>query len=383
VRRPTEDLNSFLRGLLQDLQRRCVLLRDRLAALDADADVRDHALSAYADVERLRRATDQLLADPGLGTPALLPNHLQLYKRLHEGVDFVESYPLPFVERYSERDRRLTHLCQRLAVQIQWPLPTPLIGAFSTQYYWTFAPFSVICVPAVESETLLGLPDLCHELGHLLLTRYEGELVGDFVTELAQYIAGLQRRAVTQQLPPDYRRLYDHLFAAWRDAWLWEFVSDMVATYLVGPAFAWQHLRLCAAGSRSVHYPALGESAEHPADEARLRGVLAALQEMRAVPGAQRVNALWTSYLAIDGIVEPPEYAVCYPQVLIDSLARRVIEGCRTLDLVRFDHAPQSARDTAITVLFQDAWERFLADPVAFASWEDGRLIDLWSELGV
>jgi hypothetical protein len=346
-------------------------------------DVRDHALGAYAEIERLRRATDQLLADPGLGAPALLPNHLQLYKRLHEGVDFVESYPLPFVERYSERDRRLTRLCQRLAAQVGWPLPTPLVGAFSAQYYWTFAPFSVICAPAVESETLLGLPDLCHELGHLLIVRYEAELVGTFLAELAQYIADLHHQAVTQQVPPAYPRLYDHLFAEWRDAWLWEFVSDMVATYLVGPAFAWQHLRLCAAGSRSVHYPALGESAEHPADDARLRGVLAALQHLQAATAVQRVRTLWQSYLAIDAAAEPTEYAVCYPQVLIDSLARHVVDGCQKLRLVRFDQATSAAGATSISVLLQDAWERFLSDPVTFVTWEDTRLVELWGELGL
>src|SRR3712207_5321638 len=77
----TTHLETFLRGLLHDLQRRCFVLRDRLSAASADPDVSGYALSAYRTVETIRRDAAQLLADPSLALPALLPNYLQLYKR--------------------------------------------------------------------------------------------------------------------------------------------------------------------------------------------------------------------------------------------------------------------------------------------------------------
>jgi hypothetical protein len=46
-----------------------------------------------------------------------------------------------------------------------------------------------------------------------------------------------------RQRPPGYIALYDRVLAQWIDSWLPEFVGDMVATYLVGPAFGWQHIR--------------------------------------------------------------------------------------------------------------------------------------------
>jgi hypothetical protein len=374
-------VEAFLRGLLHDLAQRCALLRDRVAALPVDSDVRDHALLTYQIVERVRRDVAQLLVDPSLGTPALLRNHLHLYQRWNELTSFVESYTLPYIERYAEPDQRLTWLCRRLAEQVHWPTPLPLIAAFSNQYYWTVPDLNLICAPATEGMTLLGLPDLCHELGHILL-HHEARFTGDFIRELAAYIAHEQRRVAAQQRPPEYQRLYDLLFAQWHDAWLQEFVADMVATYLVGAAFGWQHVRLCAGRSQDAYHPALGEASEHPADEARLRGVLAVLERLGAQEVGNEIDGLWHDYLAVSGETKPADYEVCYPQGLIDSLARHTVEGCRALGLRGFEQIVEPPKADNIPSLLGEAWKRFLADPRTYADWECEQLQVLWQDSG-
>jgi hypothetical protein len=375
-------VEAFLRALLYDLEQRCTLLRDRVGALPADPEIRDHTLLAYRMVERIRRDAAQLLMDPSLGAPALRRNHLQLYKRWHELALLVESYPLPFIERYAEPDQWLTRLCHRLAEQVRWPTLTPLVAALSSQYYWTMPDFSLICAPAAGATTLLGLPDLCHELGHILLLHRETALTGDFVHELAAYIEHEQRRVAAQQRPPEYRRLYNLLFAQWYDAWLREFVADMIATYLVGPAFGWQHVRLCAGRSQAAYHPALGEMAEHPADEARLRGVLAVLELMGAQEARARIGALWQDYLTVSAEIRPADYEVCYPQALIASLARRTVEGCRAFGLRGFDQVLDPPRTDDIPALLHEAWQRFLIDPQSYADWERQQLEKLQQSLG-
>jgi hypothetical protein len=325
-------------------------------------------------VERIRRDAAQLLADPSLGEPALRRNHLHLYKRWQELALLVESYPLPFIERYAEPDQWLTRLCRRLAEHVRWPALTPLVAALSNQYYWTMPDFNLICAPATEGTTLLGLPDLCHELGHILLVHHETTLTGDFVRELAAYIEHEQRRVAAQQRPPEYRRLYNLLFAQWHDAWLREFVSDMIATYLVGPAFGWQHVRLCAGRSQDAYHPALGETAEHPANEARLRGVLAALELMGWQEVGARIGALWQDYLDVSGETRPADYAVCYPQTLIASLAQRTVGGCRALGLRGFGPDLDPLKTGDIPALLDEAWKRFLIAPECYADWERRQL---------
>ncbi len=337
-------------------------------------------MSAYQEVERIRRRVAQLLVDPSLGSPLLLPNHLQLYKRWNERVRVVESYPFLFVERYAESDRRITRFCQRLTEQVGWPLPAPLVATFSHQYYWTVAEFNLICAPGIEGTMLLSQPDLCHELGHVLLLAYKALFVEVFLHALEHYILEEQRRVDTEQRPLQYRSLYDLLLMQWKDAWVLEFVADMVATYLVGPAFGWQHLRLCTGNSQAVYYPGLNDMAEHPADEARLRGIIAVLEQMGASEAVDRVQALWDHYLAVCGETLPPDYEVCYPQVLIEALAQRTVEVCRTLSLQGFD-APGTSGGN-IPSLLNEAWERFLADPQTYADWERSQLETLWRDLG-
>src|SRR5439155_1841239 len=110
-----------------------------------------------------------------------------------------------------------------------------------------------------------------------------------------------QRRIVTEQRPPGYAALLVSLFGQWGDHWLREFICDMIAAYLIGPAFGWQHIRLCAGGSRSAYHPGFGEAAEHPADEARLRGVRAVIRRLGAEVEGQEMQRLWADYLRVSG----------------------------------------------------------------------------------
>ena len=372
-------MEQFLQGLLRDLERHCVVLRDRLATIPADPYVRTQALHAYREVERIRRAVVQLLQDPSLGLSLLLSNHLQLYKRWSERVSVIESYPLLFVERYTPSDRQMTRLCQYLVAHSGWPLPPPLVATFSNQYYWAMPEFNIICVPAAEGTSLLGLPDLCHELGHILLLAYWDALLGNFLRELANYIQREQRRVETEQRPKEYRSLYNLLFMQWEDAWLLEFVSDMVATYLVGPSFGWQHVRLCAGNSPAAYHPSLGERADHPADEARLRGIVAVLTRMDASDAGARVTTLWDSYLEAGRETRPQDYEICYPQVLLESLAERVVTGCRSLGVRGFDQPSDMVID--LPSLLGEAWERFLTSPQTYVEWERSQIETLWREL--
>ena len=361
-------MERFLRGLLLDVGRRCVVLRERLEAIPPDPDLADLLVGAYRLVESVRRGVDGLLQSPAFGTPALLPNYLQLYRRWAEQVMLVESFPLPFTERYNAVDRRLTRLARLLTQQVRWPLEGPLVGAFSSQYYWTPGVFNLVGAPGMEDTTLLRLPDLCHELGHILLIRHEEALVGGFRHELVEYLEVEKQRVKTGQRPPRYEALYDQWLVQWLEQWLWEFAADMVATVLVGPAFGWQNVRLCAGASRSVYFPALGEIAEHPADEARLRGVVAALRGMELAEFARDVQSLWDAHIAIRGERQPSDYDLCYPQALLDSLARRMIAGCRAIGIKEFDRLADPSCDLPAMVV--EAWHRFLDDPEGYAEWE-------------
>lgn len=107
------------------------------------------------------------------------------------------------------------------------------------------------------------------------------------------------------------------------------------------------------------------------------------LAEMDAAVEGARIDTLWAHYVAVVDQARPADYELCYPQSLLESLARRVVAGCRALGLRDFREPPASGRaDRDIPTLIGQAWERFLDDADAYADWETARLAEPWSMPG-
>ena len=96
---------------------------------------------------------------------------------------------------------------------------------------------------------------------------------------------------------------------------------------------------------------------------------------------ATRVQDLWEGYLTISRDQKPVDYDVCYPQLLLDSLAKRIISGCQSIGVRSFnDLADPPPGD--IPALLVEAWKRFLAAPQSYGDWEKTALEKLWRKLG-
>jgi hypothetical protein len=370
-------MEALLLGLLGDLERRCSILERILAALPEDVDTAEHALECYEILELARRDARDLRLDPALADPRLLRNYLGLFQRLAERVRLIEWMVVPFLVRFDEGDRLLTLLVRRIVMQTGLPVRRALVAGFSTQYYWTFPEYSVIAVPAGEAESLLGLADLCHELGHMLMNTHETSLLGTFPAILAAHVTNEEARMISEQRPPRYIADYLAHFRHWDEDWILEFACDMVGTYLAGPAFGFQHVRLCAGWAENAYYPTLGQAAEHPADFARLEGIVAVIEMLNDPADAEAVREMWSRYTSVQGDVEPADYATCYPMALIRELAQVVVAGCRTLSIKSY----QEAAATDIIRVMIDAWDHFRADPDGHGAYEDAALRELIDEL--
>lgn len=371
-------MDRLLRGLLLDLRQRGQAMQDLLTSRLSDPDLSAYVGGVRSVLESLIGKIEELLADPDFGAPPLLLNQFQAYKRLAEALFVVEAYPLPVILRYSEADRRWYRFSRRLAEEIRYPLEPPVVFAGSKDYYWAHAPFNLIALPACEDTFLLGLPDFFHELGHHLFFWRREVFTERFLGELVEYVRAGKREVDDARRPPKYKELYDWVYNAWKDQWLDEFVTDMIATYLVGPAYGWQHLRLCAK-SHEVFRPGPGEARGHPSDEARMRGILAMLQALELTGPAANIEEKWNQYLTLTSESPPADYHLCYPDSLLHALTENVLQGCRGLNLRPFSDQPTSLGN--IPYLLNEAWDRFLADPSAYRQWEAGRLEALGTNL--
>jgi hypothetical protein len=121
----------------------------------------------------------------------------------------------------------------------------------------------------------------------------------------------------------------------------------------------------------------IGDERGHPADEARLRGIITTLTAMGA-PGTPELDAALNTYITLSGQLLPPDYNVCYPDELLSRLAQTVVAGCRSLGVSGYD---TSVKEKDVAALIGDAWVRFRADPASYGAWEQVELERLWKEI--
>lgn len=364
-------MRQFLQNLLIDLERRANLLKARVEAMDSRArkELREYILFSYSQLEYVRRSTGELLSDPALGEPSLVNNQIQLFRRWTERLSLVDWFLIPVLERFNEQDRKLTQLCRRLAAEMRWQLPMPLVTGFSNQYYWTKPELYIIAAPSGENQNLLALPSICHEMGHILLTQFLFELTGRFLVRLTGYFKDEQLRARLEEPATGYPMLVTELYQRWKNDWLAEFASDVAAIYLVGAPYGWLYLRLCISLSGSDFHPVLGEDAAHPANDARMRCIMAALRRVGQEQAAADLYTLWENYLQASGETPPAAYVFCYPDELLDALAENVIAGCTQVGLKRFDERGEEP-EAELIPLIEEAWVRFRQNAHTFAEWE-------------
>lgn len=363
-------MTALLPGLIHDLRRRCVHLRGRLIGLPDDEAFNDLALSAFIAVADVVRELDQIVADPTLGDPSFAADHLRQFRRLAEQVILTESYAVPSLERFHADDRQLTRIAARLINESCLPLPPPVVVASSTQYYWTLPYFTLVSVPAGEAASILGLPDLGHELGHLLIVLQPVELLSGAEAVVATYFTSALSGALASGAP----HAAELALAArqWGDEWLTELACDAVGCYLFGSAFALQHVRLCALFGNPLWTPALGDTAVHPADDARLRVVVAVLRAMGDDAGATAAEDSWAELSSAAPEPKPAGYDLCYPATLLSSVGGELHAA-----LVRMGVNACPGGSGTLAELVVEAWQRFRADGSTYGAWEDTALASL------
>ncbi len=372
-------MEDFLRGLVFDLGKRCLTLQQLLQSKAFPPDVQDYVVNIRALLSSIYRDIQLLSEDPAFGTPQLLPNQLNEYKRLAQLMYLIESYPLPFITRYNEEDHQMFLLCKSLATQINYPLPVPVLSTFSREYYWSEVRFNLISVPVCESSFLLGLPDLCHELGHILFFHHERNFSYEFLEDLSEYIERGKREVDAGRRPPGYKPFYDHIYALWKGPWIKEFASDMIATYIVGSAYAWANMSLCSKMSPNIFSPE--DETSHPADESRMRAIFAMLRVTGAQDAVEKIDQRWKRYIALTGNLEPPDYHLSYADPLLSSLANHVYQACIATGLRIFTGQKQSLDSINIPILLNEAWDAFLTSPESYSQWEADRVNRLRASL--
>ncbi len=356
---------TLLRELFHDVTRRASEIASELSKMQGSipAEVEAYRSSMEQRASAAATLASGMAVDPDLDNPNFAVNFFRDYKDVARLVQGLEHLPLLVLRRFDEQDRRITQIVGKICDEIDYPYDAPICSSLSSQYYWTVAGMDLIFVPCLEPDHLLGLPDIYHELGHIILYLEERAFVFPALSIVDRHFDKLVADGVRGNWPRQSIDQLEEFRHRWRLSWLLEFGADLIATYTSGPVFGWCNIRT----STNLGGELFGGNETHPADDARATTIGLMLERMGEHDAADRIRVRWSELVSLSGESLPPRYDVAYPVALQQELVDFIYLDCERLGLRRW-----GARDAATNVggAVDEAWETFRNHPANFGDHE-------------
>ena len=311
---------------------------------------------------------------------------LRQFRECCRNIEMVEAYGVSALYYQSEELGYFNKLIKDIQIEISLPIRCPSVACISTSYYY-FHPFTdVVFVPLAESDFLLHLPDLFHELGHAILNEKEKsphlekldetyrEIIGLITEYYNQLKIDTMRETGPEAIPLQIEILHSH----WKENWIEEFLSDLFALYTLGPAYANAHLHLVIKKSESIYdIPTLFPQS-HPSDDSRLTLMHIGLNNIGYSDEISVLKARWDNMPIHQRALRPPDYHFAYPQHLLKQIADIFLEGLKQCGIaIATKERMEELKDRSIILLLDNAWNTFWEDTKAFREWERNKIVEL------
>ena len=250
----------------------------------------------------------------------------------------------------------------------------------SRDYFSINPTLHLLEVPLAESDFLLHLADLYHEIGHLLIATTNNPRVEPFQQELGKFLFAIaqhfeaDRAANLRATGPTgyFAQVLDLLERYWIH-WANEIFCDLFAIYTIGCAYAWAHFHLTAGHEGDPYDVRLARFMSHPPDQARMEAMLIALDLIGFDKHAVAIQQKWDALVKATGAVQTPMYRKACPQQLLRQAAIYALEGTKTIGCrVALANTTSKVHD-----LLNTAWDKFWNSPNDYHRWERDSIINL------
>ncbi len=364
---------GYLDGALHDLEERARFLKSNLKPGSARSNAtllkscRDRLDGAAGEAKALRVEAEWL-------RPAAGPARFRAFRKLVNALDDLEYTAYQVLLRWKdEEDGRANQLVDRIAAEVRYPLPTPVVACQSREYYRYLPDLDLLLIPPAEGAFLLHLPDLYHELAHPLLLEDNNSNVEplhkaflDLWDEAQTHIHGeLERENRRRRTPGAFRVYLEGWRKSWR-SWLTEFTCDAFAAHTLGPAYAWAHFHLTAKRGGDPFQVPLWTSSSHPADAARLDTIIAVLVATGWTSQAELIRNKWSAMVQLGGFHSTPEYERCFPSALLGTIGANISSAVLQMGCPAADPNWMPS----VGAVLNQAWSTFWAEPRAYAQWQ-------------
>ena len=371
-------MNDYFEGAVRQLLQRGEYL---LGSIQSGLPSEFHLLEQTCRRKLIEQmsALRRLIQDPQMRKPKYRQVRIRAYRRLIEDLDVLETIAIPALARAHKSDRFLNCLVQQIRTEIRYPLLPPVVSPFSQNYFYIREDFNLICVPLSEGNFLLHLPDVYHELAHPLVWETSYPIIRSYQISLIESLDEVRSwlydeldREKRGRGPDSYQFYLKHWMKSWED-WCIEFYCDLFATFTLGTGFAWSHFHLCAARGENPFEIPLMSVTTHPADDARMRTILAGLRLIGFEQDAAEVEKHWEDLIVSLGVSPEPEYQRCFPTHILKLLSEKALKGVEAMGcrIVSSD-----THDPVHTALNQ-AWREFWQAPARYAAKERKLIEDL------
>jgi hypothetical protein len=331
-------------------------------------------------LEELRSEIHTLAGSSELEVDALMNYNTIRYTIFQERIVVIELFRYLVIVNYGKPEEYFKKKIARIYNEINCMQKQPIVTTISNSenYYWALPGHNIIAVPTGEHRNLLNLPDLYHEIGHLIYNQYESYLKGSINNDINKYYLNEIQRVTDENRDPRLIPFFKDKNARWLSTWVMEFTCDFIATYLVGPAYGWTNLKLTTvSGGKDRVY---ADSLSHPSDESRMRGIFFMLRLMEHNAELTRIEKCWNEFLGAMSNTKPANYEQVLPQTIIEQLAKNVFAGCQKIDLRIYGDQVKKFGNP-ISKILNDTWQVLLDDHTGFDKWEEEQITMIGNNL--
>lgn len=375
-------MTIFIRSLFMDLHNRLERMITHLDSLTMETVAPSlFKKKAVVKLHALRTKITTLMESEILANDFFTPNTIILYNSINNEFIEIELFLYLPISRYDTKaDGYFEKVINSIYSEIQSLQSIPFISTISNSetYYWAYSKYQMIAVPQGEEKHLLNLSDLYHEIGHLIFIQHERFLVGDYMQQMKNYYDAEEGK-LWGRIEQSLRKRIKNAVKCWEATWSEELACDLIATYLVGPAYAWTNLKICAvsSGANEIYaYPNIFK--EHPPDEVRMRAVLRMLYLIGHHDEAKKITSIWDEFLSVTQNAKPDGYDVIFPSLLVESISQNVFEGCTNIALLPY---PEQLRTNTrpVSLIINEAWLKIREEPKNFSQWEIEQITNIRS----
>ena len=223
-------MNYFLQGIYHDLRIRVGNLLDELFSNSYHSDIQKTFVpQTIQELRKLHITIEHDIKSGDLEFPQLYSYYLRRYITHYNNFQLIETYKYQAIIKYSDTESYLNKKVNLIYDQIKCMQKLPVITTITNteEYYWAHPYYGLIAVPLGEEKSLLNLPDLFHEIAHLIYKQYKTDLIGEFQKTLSDYYEKQKRLVKEEDRSPDLLNTFSYLLNKWQENWLEEFVCEI------------------------------------------------------------------------------------------------------------------------------------------------------------